>query len=579
MKAYLVIIVFLLFKLTFAQEKEKIKPGTPINSGFVFIDGKYIEPPYTITLNNNELILNEYYININKKNEFTYSLPDTINTGMKFLTFKLPNDNEYFFSKVLKFYYSNYPKYQADNLIKIYISKLPFVKKTFYNDKGIFTVEWVDMTLPMSWIGVSNSISKTDLRKINKLLIKTKSYIENQLNKNNYVFIFSGNVLEFENKNDYQNFLEKGLPILKDTNIVSNQEIKKLQELNLLQNVNDTLPTKKIYYKKYSIIQNNNTIKETKNANAYSPINKQVTYINPAAYIPPLTNYQTDINIFTNKLNGYGYYIYTLIDMTNDQNADVTLDDWKNLNGSIIFIATHGDENGIILSYFNFNAEGQILANNYNQDGDLIVAASYININNQNVPFWVTYADENWFTTHWGNRFNQNNSILFLAICKGYNFLSTIGGGVFGYTSDVDASTVQSDFANILDRMNGNIQNGTYRTALSAYTNYGHSISYYGNGKDYTLCPAPKSKYPEDNATVGLQGSGWFEVDTYCDASIPINDQDFNNSPIAFEWTNPGLSITNVHWDDPDGDGLSNKIVFNWHSTSNNIVTVKINHN
>ena len=46
MKNYFFILLFFVCNFVFAQKEEKIRPGKPINSGFVFIDGKYIEPPY-----------------------------------------------------------------------------------------------------------------------------------------------------------------------------------------------------------------------------------------------------------------------------------------------------------------------------------------------------------------------------------------------------------------------------------------------------------------------------------------------------------------------------------------------------
>ena len=48
MKTILTAVILFIGCSAFAQEDENIKSGTPINSGFVFIDGKYIEPPYEV---------------------------------------------------------------------------------------------------------------------------------------------------------------------------------------------------------------------------------------------------------------------------------------------------------------------------------------------------------------------------------------------------------------------------------------------------------------------------------------------------------------------------------------------------
>jgi hypothetical protein len=60
MKTYLIIGLLFLFKLTFAQDNEKINPSTPINSGsgFVFINGKYIEPPYKFSYKDGSTFVN-----------------------------------------------------------------------------------------------------------------------------------------------------------------------------------------------------------------------------------------------------------------------------------------------------------------------------------------------------------------------------------------------------------------------------------------------------------------------------------------------------------------------------------------
>ena len=57
---YILLLVLSIFVFTtsFAQ-KQKTKP---INSGFVFIDGKYIEPPYVIKRKENTVQINNQVI-------------------------------------------------------------------------------------------------------------------------------------------------------------------------------------------------------------------------------------------------------------------------------------------------------------------------------------------------------------------------------------------------------------------------------------------------------------------------------------------------------------------------------------
>jgi hypothetical protein len=55
-------ILFLFSLFMIAQASAQSRKAGPINSGFVFIDGKYIEPPYTVKRKGMTVYLNDIQI-------------------------------------------------------------------------------------------------------------------------------------------------------------------------------------------------------------------------------------------------------------------------------------------------------------------------------------------------------------------------------------------------------------------------------------------------------------------------------------------------------------------------------------
>ncbi len=155
MKKLSILFIFIMVVAhTFAQDNEKIKLGTPINSGFVFIDGKYIEPPYTIEQKQTGYI----YIN-NELAQITITPSDTIENPYK--QDKLPempeelNKNSTYFelgklmdqktnkrymTEVGYYYHTHYPEKKAIIKIKEFYKSLPNMKSV-EGSGGSLTIE------------------------------------------------------------------------------------------------------------------------------------------------------------------------------------------------------------------------------------------------------------------------------------------------------------------------------------------------------------------------------------------------------------------------------------------------------
>ena len=126
---YILIILFGLPNTINAQ-KQKTEP---INSGFVFIDGKYIESPYIIERKGLELYINNIRIHVSEleTNPFKNGYRAPIPTGItKYSTREETSrlSREYMKSR-FKYFFSKYPYQQAlDSVVESY-RVLPSVKE------------------------------------------------------------------------------------------------------------------------------------------------------------------------------------------------------------------------------------------------------------------------------------------------------------------------------------------------------------------------------------------------------------------------------------------------------------------
>lgn len=613
MKTCLFIVLLFLIKLTIAQEEEKIRPGKPINSGFVFIDGKYIEPPYKfkqkgacrIYLNghyvHNCLTLVDTVANPYKVDKLP-EIPKSIDSMTSFNElFHIKYDERFKYLEAVGYYFhTHYSRKEALIKIKEYYKQLSCIKNIeglgglkveFYNgDVELITTDifW-DYKFYENYGIHSNRQTPSQIELYKKGDKKIISMIT--ILKNNGGLVFNSN-----NKNTFDFFTE----YIRHKTFT---DYFKIDTFSMPREVLDTIKINMKYLerlKRENMLQNNN---KTKSSGTFSPTTDVLKAIFPSTWdISAFGNYQIEINNINNYIAGYGYEHASQIDFIYDATAsdnvcgNLTYNAVKNISNvaGILLVGTHGrppndpDPTHLIYDgFFLWFATTESAIYQWCNNDPLVHPTPVINKPNgwlSNIDLWGAFVHTDWVDTYWKNNLLNNNTITILSSCYSYTnrmVESCKGGIAFGYDNlSYQDNSIENE-KQLFKQMNGIIDNGQYREASEAYNNMPvHYDNFkYKNSCPITLCPAAKSKYPEEATTVGIQGDGWFEVDTYCDASIPINDQDFNHSPIAFEWTNPGLSITNVHWDDPDGDGLSNKIIYHWESTVNNTVTVKINHN
>lgn len=589
MKTIILLFVALLsITITFAQKKFKT------DSGFVFIDGKYIEPPYKLEVKGNAIYINNIKIKESKiytKNDFKAfkhdpGIPPNLNenssiddifakdsiTGISYLS--------------LKAYYLfyNYEDSLARVKIRDYIKSLPNVKsyegfkvQTFNGEKGNISYD----------IGIPSTlrIMQTPKHEIVDKLEKKTDKFYNDLNQNKALFFFpSDNDYYSKTSNQIIAFINKMDSLINDTISSIDLKVKKYSveysnEMYLIKKlinkyqVSDNL---KIRLKKISAItgyiynkcKNINKVDNISNLNsvnksvnsaniAYSP--KSSTVVFGCAYTKEgaFVGYEDEVDVLVNELvDKYGYTFNQYFDETPFDNSygSLTYESIQNMGtADIVYWASHGspsyDLDGIELirlpseQAINFWTTGS-----FSEIDPFVAAIKYSETQ------WGALAGKSWFQQYWNNNLTLSNSIIFLSSCFSYEngCAAACGGGVaFGYNIETSGADCADNTEGILQNMNGTINYGLYRTAEEAYNHIPHLREFSKvSNTQVTICPSV-SDY---NIFYQSDVPNYIEFDTWCDANVNISE--------VVELTSGNAFLSNLHWVDDDLDGKSNKIEF-----------------
>ena len=150
MKTILTAVILFIGCSAFAQEDENIKSGTPINSGFVFIDGKYIEPPYEVKRKGLAIYINGIQVTKELEDEkkpiecnTRLGIPPCINklsTSKEWNSCKLQNSDVPYLLAMGNYYITHYEFDLAlDSIINFY-RNLPNVASLVNYDKEIWEI-------------------------------------------------------------------------------------------------------------------------------------------------------------------------------------------------------------------------------------------------------------------------------------------------------------------------------------------------------------------------------------------------------------------------------------------------------
>ncbi len=571
-----------------------------INTGFVFIDGKYIEPPYKfkqkgacrIYLNGqyifNCLTLTDTIANPYKIDELP-EIPQSIDSLTSFKELKTLRDDKQrtYLGAVSDYFYTHYPYKEAGLHLYEYIKKLPNIKSInhgkfiFYNGDSLY-IDFAPLFRGDFYenYGIhSHRQLPTQLELYKKGDDKIKSFIQ--------TLKFNG-VLTF-NKNRINNFgyiptIERNASFFEwngiDSNTIPKEVWKKLEINNKKKNNNENK------------FQNYNNLKNTKSKSvcAFSPCFNNFIAIFPSTWDNnAFGNYNTEIYNIDDYINEYDYnYSNSNFFYDNTPNDDICgylfYNAVKNMasNAGILLVGTHGrppndpDSTHLIDNgFFLWFATTENAIKQWCND-DPLVHPTYIahdhNVGlwNQNVALWGAFVHSDWVDAYWKNTLENNKAITILSSCYSYtnNMVESCKGGIaFGYNASSYEDNSISNEKGLFKRMNGQWDNGNYREASDAYLhmpNHYDAFMYSANNL-MTLCPAPQSKYPDNGDVVSNAGTGYFDIDTWCRiGSNQIIDPTSSSTPIWFE-TQGNIQVSNVHWDNPEGSStnlMAHKIVY-----------------
>jgi len=449
MKTYLIIVLLILFKLTFAQDNEKIKLGTPINSGFVFIDGKYIEPPYKFSYKKGNVYINGIEASITpeikkhfQKGKKKYIEPifklDKNLGWFEYLSMINPLTGNKYYTDYMDYLFTKYPNTSREQFEK-FIRDLPFVQS--YENGYLKTYN--GETHPYIFM-FRKPITNNQQKKLNKDQV---CFNQNVLSKGGTIIYFKDNLPRI-NRFDTLETICLLEDLYKNTDSINwyyltdkyiyNQSIPKEYIIDLLQDIKNNQKlkqrfenVKKNFYKLENGVNEKKTnetpLQRDKSSTSFSPKENSVTYFCPYTFDESFSGYNQIINVFQNKLSGYNYSVSYYVDNTDNNCLDFSLDALKNVSSGIVCLDAHGTSafGGKITLFYSLDIGAcESLIQNEN---DLSIGQT--TFPGDNTIYWVVLAGQEWFANNWENRLTQNNSLVFVLACEGSVLLETYGGG------------------------------------------------------------------------------------------------------------------------------------------------------
>jgi len=241
----LLLLITIFIANSFAQ-KQKTKP---INSGFVFIDGKYIEPPYVVKHKGNKILINGIVVNEDKKikksknkkvkivKEFPGYIPNN-NKGIKALNYINPKTKNILLSDAVTFYINTYGKTEGVAKIREYINRITDLKCV--KDTGvlikIILEKYDDKKVYLSWGSIYNggSYLKKDKKELIQNIKSNYEEFQSILNAKNILFFKNKKrIYTTYDKKKSNIFLTKVIPILNNNSLTSHEKYYKIKEYGI----------------------------------------------------------------------------------------------------------------------------------------------------------------------------------------------------------------------------------------------------------------------------------------------------------------------------------------------------------
>ena len=246
---FLIILSIFIFTTSFAQ-KQKTEP---INSGFVFIDGKYIEPPYIVKVKGTYIYINDILVDTSSihkyknppKRKIIKKLPDlppdTL-TVMEAANYINPKTGNRIYSDVFWYYYDKYDFRKATNLMLDYYLKVPSIKEHCIQKKPCIRLltengDTINITGGYKW-EIKERKSKAEIKKhLNGRKKVEIDEIKERLMRQGC--FFSNNKIQIHSSVVGQKrtitFVQEYIPIINNKSLSVRQKILKIKKTNIFR--------------------------------------------------------------------------------------------------------------------------------------------------------------------------------------------------------------------------------------------------------------------------------------------------------------------------------------------------------
>jgi len=516
------------------QAEEQLENNNqPIETGFVFFDGKYIEAPYILERRDLAVYINGIQITkemewpIVNKYAFDHDpgIPPNITKEMtldELFSLKEPKRNIRYIAAKQWYLFSHFSYEEAFEKTITYFEDLPNIKSlTKIPGKGWVIESYVgekrnilfggsemrQMNAVWGPEGSGPSPQSEIIEKVNELALMYRDCLQ----KDNFIFIFTEHrKLFFSDRQGFKRIREM-LDIM-NTSKSQEEKMNELISIGLLprsdkqlskyfvshysistQLENRLKTLKELLIKKYgedilTPLQRDEDLKKSQSSNsgsyetkegrdcAYSPDSRQLYAWCGYTYDTSFSDFlETEITKVGNYIKEQdfivSYNIYT--DNTLDDDCeDCTYDNLKNMKyADFLYIAAHGESSNEWngLRFINLETEDQIL--NWCNNDNLITPEQ---ITYNSTPYWTAVAGSDWASEYWNDMLTSSKAISILSCCYSYEngWVDACAGGVaFGYGGDITAEHVEEQNEELLKRMNGVWGGASFRKAGDAYDN------------------------------------------------------------------------------------------------------------
>ncbi|MBN2668972.1 MAG: hypothetical protein JXR60_07070 [Bacteroidales bacterium] len=254
MKNIKLIMLLVLSFMFFTNSSAQTKKTEPIHTGYVFIDGEYIESPYVIKIVKRNVFINNNLVDTNKikhyknppKIEVIKRLPDLPPDSLsikEIVNYTNPNTGNNIYDDVFWYYYEKYGYQEACDLKLEFYLKSPKIYNNSIKKSPVIEI----ITEEGDTIFAGNNIFDWEIKKY-KSKREIKAHLKNRQNSvieglqerlaNGGILLSIDNEIIYSailNQNKSEIFIKKGIPIINDKSLTLEQKIEGTKQFGFIK--------------------------------------------------------------------------------------------------------------------------------------------------------------------------------------------------------------------------------------------------------------------------------------------------------------------------------------------------------